>query len=423
MTSLARSAISLALIGFAALAAPQAVQAVTPIDRIVAVINHEVILASELEERIATIRMQVEEQGTTLPPDSVLRRQVLDRMIDEELQLQRGRSAGVRIPDDELNQALAQIASRNDMTLADLPQALAQQGIDYAGFREQIRRDMILEEVQENMLVREVSVSDREVQEFLAQAEARGQLEAEYEVSHIMLNVSSSARSEEVRDTRDKVRELHRRLQDGGNFAELAMTYSEGRQALEGGSLGWRRGPELPTMFAERVVNMTPGQFTEPFRTSSGFHIIRLDDVRRGNPVVVEERLPVRVQLGEHRDLVLRDLHEPTVNGDPHTSLLRLEEQTLVMQRGKERGVSWENPDVAPLRSGQNEGRVPRPDLAFRCDDRHPKWHGYSAYSFAFSMQAADASREASANPFTMMPAIFVTSRLPRGPGWSARPA
>ncbi len=321
-------ALTTLLVGMTFLAASLPALAERELDRIVAVVNDDIILKSELDERLSSIRMRMEQQGTRMPPDSQIQGQVLEHLISEHVQLQRARMAGLEISDDELNQALQQIAQQNNISLRQLPQMLEQQGVDYPSFREEIRRELIQQEVQRQMLHREVTVSDREIQEFLADAEARGDMQGEYLVSHIMISIPSEEESEDVTEARRKAERLHTELGEGADFAELAVTYSEGQQALEGGSLGWRPGAELPSAFASRVVDMEPGEFTEPFRTSRGYHILKLEDLRREDAVVVEERRirhilirPDEMTVPEEAQLKLERLRQKLKDGADFAAL------------------------------------------------------------------------------------------------------
>jgi peptidyl-prolyl cis-trans isomerase SurA len=310
--------------------------AATPLDRIVAVINEEVILHSELEERVDTIRQRMASQSGQMPPRTdQFRYQVLEHMIDEEVQLQLARRIGLRVSDDEVNQALSRMAAQNNTTLAQLPQVLAEQGLDYNQIRDEVRRELVQQRVQQRMLFRDVTVSDREVQEFLAEMEARGDLSSEYRVSHLMIATSSSDDADKLRAAREKANDLYRQLSEGEDFAQLAVAHSDSRTSLEGGDLGWRPGPELPTVFAERVVDMSPGDITEPFRTSSGYHIIKLQEARRGDQVIVQERhsrhillRPSEVLLPEEVHLRLVDLRRQLVDeGASFSELARTHSQ------------------------------------------------------------------------------------------------
>lgn len=296
------------------------------LDRVIAVVNDDIILKSELDERLASLRMRMEQQGTRMPPDSQVRGQILDHLISERVQLQRARQAGLEISEDELNQALQRIAAQNNMNLAQLPDALEAQGLDYATFREEIRRELLQQEVQQQMLLRDISVSDREIQEFLAQAEARGELESEYHVAHIMISIPSEEDGEDVTEARREARRIHQELTEGADFAEMAITYSDSQTALEGGDMGWRPGPELPTAFAERVVDMEPGEFTEPFRTSSGFHILKLQDLRRDQEMMVPER--------RARHILIR----PDAITVPEEAQIKLERLRREIQQGADFG-------------------------------------------------------------------------------------
>lgn len=302
--------------------------AATPIDRIVAVVNDDIILNSELEDRIELIRQRMQ-PGTNLPSSGEFRSQVLDQIINETLQIQRARQAGLQISDDQVNQAMAQLARRNDTTLDRLPQVLASQGLEYSAVREQVRRELIQQQVQQGMLYREVTVSDQEVQEFLAAAEARGDFNNEYRVSHIMIASDDGGDSAD-RDARSEAMELYQQLQDGTEFSQLAVNHSDSRTALDGGDLGWRPGPELPTVFAEKVANLGEGEITEPFRTSSGYHILKLEQARRDDPVIVDEfrarhilLRPSEVLLPSEARIRLASLREQVQNGADFAELAR----------------------------------------------------------------------------------------------------
>jgi len=344
----------------------------TPLDRIVAVVDNEIILNSELEDRIDTLRMRMGDQGTQLPPEQDLRRQMLDQMINEEVQMQRARRAGLRVSDDEVNQALARMASQSGVTLAQLPDMLAAEGIEYRAFRDEIHRELIQQQIQQRMLLRQVTVSEREVQEFLAEAEAQGDLNAEYRVAHIMIGADTEEDADETRQARDKARDIHQQLEDGADFAELAIANSDSRTALEGGDMGWRSGPELPSVFAERVVDMSEGQFTSPFRTSSGYHILKLTEVRRGDPVMVPERrarhillTPSEVQLPEAAHLKLVDLRRRIEEGEDFADLAREYSQDPgSSSRGGNLG--WQSrgtfdPDFEEALDGLEPGEVSEP--------------------------------------------------------------
>ncbi|HLU61080.1 MAG TPA: peptidylprolyl isomerase [Gammaproteobacteria bacterium] len=261
----------------------------TLLDRIVAVVNDNVIMQSELEEETARMRDFVRARGAALPPEDIFRRQILDRMIAVELQLQFAQRAGITVSDDRVNMALAQIAANNKVNLSELPRVLAQQGIDYATFRESVREELILQEVRRRAVESRVTVSPREVEELVErqQREGAGQ---EFLTSHILIAVPGEAPPERLEAARQQAEDIRNRVLAGeASFADMAVSFSQGQQALEGGSLGWRRLPEMPTLFADAVAGMKPGEITPPIRSGSGWHLLRLDDVRGRERVVATE--------------------------------------------------------------------------------------------------------------------------------------
>lgn len=259
------------------------------LDRIVAVVNDGVIMESELNQRIEQIRARMRERGQSAPPDEVLRRQVLDRMVEQTLQMQLARRGNIKVDDNALNQALASIARRNNMTLEEFARDMKQSGQDWAAFREQIRREMIISRLQQAQVGRRVRITDRELNRFLKSKQSDELFKREYHLGHILLRVSSDASSEEVEETRKRARDLVAQLRNGADFSETATAHSEGQFALEGGDLGWRPAAELPTLFAENAADMKTGEISEPLRSGAGFHILQLKDQRGGGKQVVEQ--------------------------------------------------------------------------------------------------------------------------------------
>jgi peptidyl-prolyl cis-trans isomerase SurA len=257
------------------------------LDRIVAVVNEGILLQSELDTQTGMIVRQLREQNTQLPAPEVIKGQVLEQLILKELQLQRARRLGIQVPDAMLNATLSQVASRNGLTLTQLPQAMAADGIDYATFREDMRADMMIEALHQRDVVARIQVSDREIERYLERQESNANEQVDYDLSHILIAIPSSSRPEEVANAEQRAGEVHNRLVQGEDFAELAITYSDGQNALEGGSLGWRKGGQLPGNFEQIVSELSPGQFSAPVRSPSGYHILMVNDVRGTEKFVV----------------------------------------------------------------------------------------------------------------------------------------
>jgi peptidyl-prolyl cis-trans isomerase SurA len=257
------------------------------LDRIVAVVNEGVLLQSELDTHTGLIVRQLREQNTQLPSDDVIKAQVLEQLILKELQLQRARRLGIRVPDAMLNATLSQVAARNGLSLSQLPQAMAADGIDYAAFREEMRNDMVIEALHQRDVVARIQVSEREIERYLERQESSANEQVDYDLSHILIAAPSSALPEEIAEAERRIGEIHNRLIDGEDFEELAITYSDGQNALDGGRLGWRKGAQLPGNFESVVGQLSPGQFSAPVRSPSGYHILKVNDVRGAEKIIV----------------------------------------------------------------------------------------------------------------------------------------
>lgn len=258
------------------------------LDRIVAVVNDDVILQSELEAEAGRLRVMMQGQGNVMPPPDAFQAQVLDRMIAIRLQLQYAERAGIEVSDDRVNLALTEIAERNDATLSELPELLAAEGINYNDFRQNIREEMLRAAVRQYAVEDRVTVSPNELEEYLTRAEQLGAGE-EYHVSHILIAVPGEAPPDEIEAARERIEDIRGQVESGASFAELAATYSDGQQALEGGKLGWRKLPDLPSLFSDVVANLEAGEVSQPIRSGSGWHLVRLDEVRGDDKIVATE--------------------------------------------------------------------------------------------------------------------------------------
>jgi len=252
------------------------------LDRIAAVVNEGIVLTSELDAQTEEVTQRLRQQKTELPPPNVLRKQILERLVVEEIQMQRANRLGIQVADDMLNGAVADVAKRNGIPFDQLPQALAQQGIDYRTFRDEIRKQMTLQLLRQRDVISRINISPRELEQFMARQQNAPDQNAEYNVSHILISVPVTASPEQVEDRETRARDVYGKAKGGEDFAQLAVAYSESSTNIEGGSLGWRRGSQLPSILADLVAKMKPGDISEPIRTPSGFHIFKLNEVRGG---------------------------------------------------------------------------------------------------------------------------------------------
>jgi peptidyl-prolyl cis-trans isomerase SurA len=267
------------------------------LDGIAAVVDEGIVLESELAQRITIVvgnlRAQQQqlppEQRSQLPPIGVLQRQVLNDLVLRQIQLQRAERVGIVVSDDQLNQVLGNLANNLGITLDELPAALAAENIDYTMYRDDAREDIMIRQLEQRDVMQRISVTPRELDQCLRQLEATQTNQFDYNVSHILISVSGSATSEETREAERRINEIRDQLEAGADFGELALTFSQAQTALQGGSLGWRKGSELPTLFADTVFGMQPGEFSDPIQSGSGFHIVRLNEMRGAERVVVDQ--------------------------------------------------------------------------------------------------------------------------------------
>ena len=263
------------------------------LDRVAATVNEGVVLQSELEEQMIIIAGRMRSQNVELPPQNVMRKQVLDRLVLQELQIQRANRAGIKVSDETLNNALSDVATQNNIKLADLPDALAAQGIEYAGYREQLRKELSMQILRQRDVIAHINVSPREIDQFIERQKKMPSASSEYNVSHILIAVPQAATPDELDTAAKKADEVYQKAVAGDDFARLAVQYSNSQTALEGGSLGWRKGPELPTFLGEAIATMKAGDVTQTMRTPSGFHIIKLNEIR-GNATVIVNQVHAR---------------------------------------------------------------------------------------------------------------------------------
>lgn len=270
------------------------------LDKVAAVVNDGVVLQSEVEDQMTLLvqRLRGEAQQTgkqpELPPIDVLRTQVLERLVLQEIQMQRANKVGLRINDENLNSALGEIAQRNNLKLEQLPEAVTQQGLDYAAYRESVRRDLTLNYLRQRDVIQRIYVSPRELQQYLDRQKNRPSELNEYNLSHILIAVPQAATPQQLDDAARKATDVYERAKRGEDFAALAVQYSNSQTALEGGSLGWRKGSEVPTILAELVAKMKAGEVSEPLRTPSGYHLVRLNEIRGSDVQTVVRQTHVR---------------------------------------------------------------------------------------------------------------------------------
>ena len=263
------------------------------LDRIAAIVDNDVVMLSQYQTRLKEVQQTLSKRGVEVPPDDVLRQQVMERLIIDAIQLQIAERSGIRVSDEELSASLATIAERNGLTQKEFEQALAADGLSLEDAREQIRNEMIISRVRQYRVTERIQVTDQEVQNFLASDLGKIQLAEEYELANILVPVPDGATSAELDQAQKTVATIVQKLKNGGDFSQLAISYSASENALEGGDMGWRRAAQLPPPFDRLVGEMSIGQVTEPTRTAGGIIMLKLLD-KRGDQVMYRDEVHVR---------------------------------------------------------------------------------------------------------------------------------
>ncbi len=318
------------LLLIATLSTPVAAHALESLDRVAAVVNDGIVMESEVNQRLSLVTLQLEARNAQLPPQQVLRSQVLDQLILEKLQAQIAKKQGVRVGDQELNDTLQRIAKENNLTLAQFREALIAQGRDYAQVRAQIRRDLLNQKVQQTLVNRRISVTDQEVQNYLNSGQNKTRLDAEYQVNNILVALPSPASPQQIKAAQKKAEDLIKRLKAGANFADLAVSESDAPNALNGGDLGWRKPGELPADIAAAIRELQPGEFSKIVRTPSGFNIIYVRDRRGDQTAMIEQARarhilikPTEIRSPVQARAMIEELYQRVLNGEPFDELAR----------------------------------------------------------------------------------------------------
>ncbi|NYH09546.1 peptidylprolyl isomerase SurA [Pseudomonas moraviensis] len=263
--------------------------AVQSIDKVVAIVDNDVVMQSQLDQRVHEVQQTIAKRGGGLPPPGVLDQQVLERLIVENLQLQIGERSGIRITDEELNQAVGTIAQRNNMTPDQFRVALSRDGLSYEDAREQIRREMVISRVRQRRVAERIQVSEQEVKNFLASDLGKMQLSEELHLANILIPTPESANSEAIQSAARKAMEIYQQLKQGADFGQMAVANSASDNALEGGDMGWRKAAQLPPPFDRELSSMATGDITQPARTPGGFIILKLLEKRGGESQMRDE--------------------------------------------------------------------------------------------------------------------------------------
>lgn len=323
-------------------------------DRIVAIVDQVVITENELADRIKSVTAQLEKQGTELPPSEILEKQILERMINDRLQLQYASQTGLRIDDNQLDKTIERIASQNKMDIPTFKKALLEDGIQYRKFREDIRNEITLARLREREVDNRINITESEIDNFIAM-QATSNSSDEFEISHILVRAGEDTSPEDLKKLRAKAEDALSQLQAGNDFAKISATFSDAPNALEGGSLGWKNGSQIPSLFLEALKPLKAGEITGILRSPNGFHILQLVNRRGGTSPLVVAQTHVRHILIKFSEVVseidamtrMENIKERLDHGEKFEDLARQYSDDSSAKSGGD--LSWVNPgDTLP---------------------------------------------------------------------------
>lgn len=349
--------------------AQQPASSLTPVDSIVAVVEEDVILRSDLDRAMDTVRKQIEASGQTAPAQSILERQVLERLAVDRLQLQRASASGIRISEQEIDRYIQRVAGDSGIDLQQMQQTIVADGISWSEFRTDVHDQLAVQRLRQRVAASRINVSETEVDIFL---DGEEQKPGEYKLSHILISLPEGATPDQIREGREKVGQVLGEISAGMDFSTAAITYSDGQRALQGGDLGWRAAEQLPPIFSEAIAKLESGQITEALRSPSGFHILQVDDFREASARMVQEfsARHIMISVSELMDPVeaeekARRLHREITEGEDFAELAKenSDDQTSANLGGD---LGWFEPAaygmaVAEVLSKLTEGELSEP--------------------------------------------------------------
>jgi len=345
---------------------------VSNLDHIIAVVDQSIILSSEVNERIDLVYKKISGSGSRLPPRHLLEEQVLDRMILESIQLQMAENLGIRVDDDAVTQAIENIAKNNNQNLDQFYQTMVDQSVDFAQFRRQIRRELIISKLQQRIVSQRVKVSDQDVNNFLASPLAKDKLAAEYRLYHLLISAPEDSKSKQEKALQ-QINEIKRLIETQElSFHQAALTYSDGQNAHQGGDMGWRKVAQMPSLFAEAVGQLRKGQLSEPIKSGAGYHLLLIAN-ERGNTVKNLEQTHVRhilvspntIRNSEQTQALIEDIFDQLMGGAAFENVARTySDDTTTARKGGDLGWVTPNTMVASFENVMNSqpvGAITRP--------------------------------------------------------------
>ena len=308
----------------------QASAQIKVLDKIVAIVDDDVVLKSELDQRMDAIVAQLTQSGTQMPPEKILEQQVLERLISERLQLTMGYDSGVRISDEELNQAIARIAASNKISVAQYIEQVALQGSSISAMRGEIRNELTIMRVQQGKVMRRIRISEQELDNFLKSEEGRFVTSPDVNIGQILLSISSDSNRKSIDQVVGRADLLFNQIEQGADFRAIAIANSADQSALQGGDLGWRKMAQLPGVFIDAVEKLDIGEVSQPIRSAAGYHLIKLYERRGGEEQLVEQHFARHIlikpnQIRDQKTTInqLNELRKRSIAGEDFAILAK----------------------------------------------------------------------------------------------------
>jgi len=304
---------------------------VIPLDKIIVIVDDNIITQVELDERVRLISQQIKQKGGRLPPATTLREQILERLIMEKIQLERAKKSGIRVNDEMVNQVINNIARENRLTMDQFRKAITNDGYTFGEFRENIRTQIIISQLRKIQVENKVNISEQEIDNYINQSTVDNSGNAEYHLGHILIATPEAATPAQIEQARVKAQKVINEIKMGDDFAQKAIAVSNDELALKGGDLGWRKTAQLPTFITSVVRNMSKNQVKGPLRSASGFHIIKLHNKRSNKQKhIVKQTLarhilirPTEVLSREEARARLQAIQQRIKTGEDFASLAR----------------------------------------------------------------------------------------------------
>lgn len=339
---------------------------IVKLDRIVAIVNQGVITEQELENRMVSVGNQLKKQGTELPPENILRKQILERLITDSLQLQFAAQTGLKVDENQVNRAVERIADQNQLTITEFAEALARDGISFNKFKADLKSEITIARLRERDVDNKITVTETEIDNLLTTQASSGDSQEEYEIAHILIRTPEESASDDIKKAKAKADKALAALSSGTQFSKVSASFSDAPNALEGGSLGWKAASQIPSLFLEALKPLSAGQFTQILRSPNGFHILKLTNKRGNNTPLVIEQTHARHILIKLTEIMsdkdakhkIDGIKERLDNNENFEGLARQYSDDTSASSGGDLG--WLNPGdtVPPFEKAMNELKV-----------------------------------------------------------------